>query len=56
MLGSPTRHPMRSTTHSKLSPEDQLATGASESYVRLPVRIEHIDDILAGLTQALDTV
>ena len=46
-------HPA-STTHSQLSPEDQLATGVSPGYVRLSVGIEHIDDILADLKQALD--
>ena len=44
-------HPA-STTHSQLSPEDQLKTGVSEGYVRLSVGIEHIDDILADLDQA----
>jgi O-acetylhomoserine (thiol)-lyase len=47
-------HPA-STTHSQLSTEEQLATGVSEGYVRLSVGIEHIDDILADLTQALET-
>jgi len=46
-------HPA-STTHSQLSPEEQLATGVSEGYVRLSVGLEHIDDILSDLTQALD--
>jgi len=46
-------HPA-STTHSQLSPEDQLATGVSDGYVRLSVGIEHIDDILADLDQALN--
>ncbi len=45
-------HPA-TTTHSQLSPEDQLATGVSEGYVRLSVGLEHIDDILADLDQAL---
>lgn len=45
-------HPA-STTHSQLSPEDQLASGVSEGYVRLSVGIEHPDDILADLEQAL---
>ncbi|HEX2560489.1 PLP-dependent transferase, partial [Phenylobacterium sp.] len=45
-------HPA-STTHSQLSAEDQLATGVSPGYVRLSVGIEHIDDILADLEQAL---
>jgi O-acetylhomoserine (thiol)-lyase len=46
-------HPA-STTHSQLSVEEQLATGVSPGYVRLSVGIEHIDDILADLGQALD--
>jgi O-acetylhomoserine (thiol)-lyase len=37
-----------------LSPDEQLATGVSEGYVRLSVGIEHIDDILADLDQALE--
>jgi O-acetylhomoserine (thiol)-lyase len=45
-------HPA-STTHSQLSPSDQLASGVSPGYVRLSVGIEHIDDILADLDQAL---
>ena len=45
-------HPA-TTTHSQLSAEDQLATGVSESYVRLSIGIEHIDDILADLDSAL---
>ena len=46
-------HPA-STTHSQLSAEDQLATGVSDGYVRLSVGIEHIDDIIADLDQALE--
>ena len=46
-------HPA-STTHSQLTPEDQIATGVSEDYVRLSIGIEHIDDIIADLEQALD--
>ena len=45
-------HPA-TTTHSQLGPEEQLATGVSENYVRLSIGIEHIDDILADLDQAL---
>ena len=37
-------HPA-STTHSQLSPEDQMASGVTPGYVRLSVGIEHIDDI-----------
>ena len=45
-------HPA-STTHSQLSPEDQAATGVTDGYVRLSIGIEHIDDILTDLDQAL---
>jgi O-acetylhomoserine (thiol)-lyase len=45
-------HPA-STTHSQLSAEEQFATGVTEGYVRLSVGLEHIDDILADLNQAL---
>jgi O-acetylhomoserine (thiol)-lyase len=46
-------HPA-STTHSQLSEEEQFATGVSAGYVRLSIGLEHIDDILADLAQALD--
>ncbi len=46
-------HPA-STTHSQLAAEEQMATGVSPGYIRLSVGIEHIDDILADLGQALD--
>ena len=46
-------HPA-TTTHSQLSPEDQLATGVSDGYVRLSVGIENIEDILGDLSQALE--
>jgi len=46
-------HPA-STTHSQLSAKEQLATGVTEGYVRLSIGIEHIDDILADLDQALN--
>ena len=46
-------HPA-TTTHSQLSAEEQAATGVSEGYVRLSIGLEHIDDILADLEQALD--
>jgi O-acetylhomoserine (thiol)-lyase len=45
-------HPA-STTHSQLSPEEQATTGVTDGYVRLAVGIEHIDDIVADLDQAL---
>src|SRR3546814_18077346 len=46
-------HPATST-HQQLSPEDQLATGVTPGYLRLSVGIEHIDDILADIGQALE--
>jgi O-acetylhomoserine (thiol)-lyase len=46
-------HPA-STTHAQLSPEDRLRTGVTDGYVRLSIGIEHIDDILSDLAQALD--
>jgi O-acetylhomoserine (thiol)-lyase len=45
-------HPA-TTTHSQLSPEEQAATGVTPGYVRLSIGIEHIDDIIADLDQAL---
>ncbi len=48
-------HPA-STTHSQLEAEEQMAAGVSPGYVRLSIGIEHIDDILADLGQALDAV
>jgi O-acetylhomoserine (thiol)-lyase len=45
-------HPA-STTHSQLSPEEQVQSGVTDGYVRLSVGIEHIDDIIADLDQAL---
>ena len=45
-------HPA-STTHSQLSPEEQLSAGVSPDFVRLSIGIEDIDDILWDLDQAL---
>jgi len=45
-------HPA-STTHQQLSAEEQAATGVTEDLIRLSIGIEHIDDILADLDQAL---
>jgi len=42
-----------STTHRQLSPEEFARTGVTEDTVRLSVGIEHIDDLLADLHQAL---
>jgi O-acetylhomoserine (thiol)-lyase len=45
-------HPA-STTHRQMSPAEQLAAGVGPGSIRLSVGIEHIDDILADLDQAL---
>ena len=45
-------HPA-STTHRQLSPEELKAAGVSEDMVRLSIGIEHVDDIIADLEQAL---
>ncbi|WP_369979897.1 O-acetylhomoserine aminocarboxypropyltransferase/cysteine synthase family protein [Xanthomonas bundabergensis] len=45
-------HPA-STTHRQLSPQELERSGVSEDTVRLSVGIEHIDDLLADLRQAL---
>jgi O-acetylhomoserine (thiol)-lyase len=46
-------HPA-STTHRQLSPEELAKAGVKEETVRLCMGIEHIDDLIADLTQALD--
>jgi O-acetylhomoserine (thiol)-lyase len=48
-------HPA-STTHRQLSDEEQLSVGVKPEMIRLCVGIEHIDDILADLDQALSLV
>ncbi len=45
-------HPA-STTHSQLSPEEQLSAGVSPDFIRLSIGIEDIQDILWDLDQAL---
>ena len=46
-------HPA-STTHSQLPPEQQAAAGVTPGYVRLSIGIEHADDIIADIDQALN--
>lgn len=48
-------HPA-STTHSQLTAQELVEQGISEGTVRLSVGIEHIDDLLADLEQALAAV
>ncbi|WP_420855876.1 trans-sulfuration enzyme family protein [Zobellia amurskyensis] len=45
-------HPA-STTHSKLSVEERAETGVTDGMVRVSVGLEHIDDIIADISQAL---
>jgi len=46
-------HPA-STTHRQLTPEEQLKVGVTPEMLRLSVGIEHIDDIIEDLAQALE--
>lgn len=48
-------HPA-STTHSQLSEDELIAAGAGPDVVRVSVGIEHIDDIIADMEQALGAV
>ncbi|WP_422345900.1 O-acetylhomoserine aminocarboxypropyltransferase [Parasphingorhabdus sp.] len=48
-------HPA-STTHSQLSGDELVAAGAGPDVVRVSVGIEHIDDIIADMSQALDSL
>ena len=48
-------HPA-TTTHRQLNEQEMKKAGVSEDMVRLSIGIEHIDDILADITQALDKV
>ncbi|MDB3972491.1 aminotransferase class I/II-fold pyridoxal phosphate-dependent enzyme [Candidatus Thioglobus sp.] len=46
-------HPA-STTHRQLNDEELAAAGVSADLIRISVGIEHIDDIIADVSQALD--
>ncbi len=46
-------HPA-TTTHQQLSEAEQLATGVTQDFIRLSIGLEHIDDILADIDQALN--
>ncbi|MDP6968516.1 MAG: aminotransferase class I/II-fold pyridoxal phosphate-dependent enzyme [Gammaproteobacteria bacterium] len=46
-------HPA-TTTHRQLSPEELVTAGVSEDLVRISVGIEHVDDIIADIAQALE--
>ena len=45
-----------STTHEQLSEQERLEAGILPGQIRLSLGIEHIDDIIADLEQALNTV
>jgi len=45
-------HPA-STTHSQLTPEEQLTTGVSPDFIRLSIGLEAVEDLTADLDQAL---
>jgi O-acetylhomoserine (thiol)-lyase len=45
-------HPA-TTTHRQLSPEEMVKAGVSKDLVRLSIGIEHVDDIIADVEQAL---
>ncbi len=46
-------HPA-TTTHQQLSSEEQIATGVTPDFIRLSIGIEHVDDIIADIEQALE--
>lgn len=48
-------HPA-STTHQQLTPEERLLTGVTDDFVRLSIGLEHIDDIIGDLEQALEKI
>lgn len=48
-------HPA-STTHSQLSADDQMASGVTPGYVRLSIGLEHPDDIIADIENALSQI
>ncbi len=45
-------HPA-TTTHQQLTPDEQLATGVTPDFVRLSIGLEHVDDIIADIDNAL---
>ena len=48
-------HPA-STTHSQLNEEELLKAGVTPGFVRLSIGIEHVEDIIEDLSNALDKV
>jgi O-succinylhomoserine sulfhydrylase len=48
-------HPA-STTHSKLSEKERMESGITDGMVRISVGLEHVEDIIGDISQALDTI
>ena len=48
-------HPATST-HSKLTPEERAQVGITDGLIRLSVGLEHIEDIIQDIDQALEKV
>ena len=48
-------HPA-STTHSKLSPEERAETGITDGMVRISVGLEHYEDVITDIQQALEKI
>jgi cystathionine beta-lyase/cystathionine gamma-synthase len=48
-------HPA-SMTHASMAPEDRAAAGITDNLIRLAVGCENTDDLLADLSQALETL
>ncbi|MCX8053748.1 MAG: O-acetylhomoserine aminocarboxypropyltransferase/cysteine synthase [Armatimonadetes bacterium] len=46
-------HPA-STTHQQLTPEERLAAGVTDDFIRLSIGLEDVDDIIADINQALE--
>ncbi len=48
-------HPW-STTHSTVNPEEKVRIGVKDSMIRFSVGIEHVDDMISDLEQALSSM
>ena len=43
-------------THAGVDPDERAATGVTDGLIRLSVGVEHPDDLIADLSQALETM
>ena len=48
-------HPA-STTHSKLTEQQQLEAGIKPNYIRISVGLENVDDLIADIDQSLNSL